>query len=180
MEAPGGARGGAAARRRLVLLRHAKSSRAEPGLADADRPLDARGQRDAGAVGRWLAAAVGPPDLVVCSTARRTRETWADAVAAAPDVLADVPVHLEPRVYEAWPDTLLDLLHDLPADVGTAVLLGHSPGVPDLAERLNRGSGTGPVGDFPTGALALLGVEGPWTDLGPGTAHLEAYVVPRG
>ncbi|SEQ01606.1 SixA phosphatase family protein [Microlunatus flavus] len=165
--------------RRLVLLRHAKSSWAEAGLADADRPLNDRGRRDAAAAGRWLAAEVGRPDLVLCSTALRTRQTWSGATSAAP-LLADVPVRYEAAVYEAWSDTLLDLVRALAPDVRTAVLVGHSPGVPDLAERLNRATGTGPVGEFPTSAVAVLAVDGPWTGLGPGSASLLAYAVPRG
>lgn len=175
-----GADAGATTSRRLVLLRHAKASSDDPRLADAERPLTERGRRDAAAVGRWLAEQDLHPDLVLCSTSLRTRQTWAAALAAEPDLLADVPVRLEAGVYQAWPDTLLDLVQALPDDVGTAVLVGHSPGVPDLAERLNRASGAGPVGDFPTSAVAVLDVAGAWGDLGPGTASLAAYAVPRG
>lgn len=175
-----GAEDGAAASRRLVLVRHSKASSDDPRLSDAERPLTDRGRRDAAAVGRWLAAQDVHPDLVLCSTSLRTRQTWGAALAAEPDLLADVPVRLEAEVYQAWPDTLLALVQALPAEVGTAVLVGHSPGVPDLAERLNRASGAAPVGDFPTSAVAVLDVVGPWGDLGPGTASLTAYAVPRG
>lgn len=175
-----GAEAGASASRRLVLLRHAKASSDDPRLDDAERPLTDRGRRDAAAVGRWLAAQDLHPDLVLCSTSLRTRQTWAGALAAEPDLLADVAVRLEPAVYQAWPDTLLALVQALPDDVGTVVLVGHSPGVPDLAERLNRASGAAPVGDFPTSAVAVLDVTGPWRELGPGTASLAAYAVPRG
>ena len=171
--------GTGAGERRLVLLRHAKAAAPEPGQRDVDRPLTARGLADAAAVGAWLAAHLGRPDLVLCSPAVRTRQTWSGAVGAAAN-LAAADVQLEPSVYEAWPDTLLDLVRAVPDDRATVVLVGHAPGVPALAERLNRASGTGPVGDFPTSALAVLGTSGPWDDLGPGSAALEAYVVPRG
>jgi len=164
--------------RRLVLLRHAKSSW-DHDLPDAERPLSGRGRRDAAAAGHWLAAHVGRPDLVLCSPAVRTRRTWARACEAEPDLL-EAPVRLEPAVYQAWSDTLLALLQEQPDEARTVVLLGHSPGVPDLAERLNRGSGTAPVGDFPTSATAVFTVTGPWSALGPGSAALEAYAVPRG
>ncbi len=149
-------------------------------FSDAERPLTARGRRDAAAVGRWLVAQDVRPDLVLCSTSLRTRQTWASALEAAPQQLADVPVRLEAPVYQAWSDTLLDLVRGLADDVGTVVLVGHAPGVPDLAERLNRGTGDAPVGDFPTSALAVLHVTGSWSGLTPGTASLAAYAVPRG
>ena len=166
-------------RRRLVLLRHAKSSW-DHELPDVDRPLSGRGRRDAAAAGHWLAAHVGRPDLVLCSTAVRTRQTWARVCEAEPDVLGPAAVRFEDAIYEAWTETLLDLARALPDDVATAVLVGHGPGLPDLAERLNRASGDGPVGDFPTSAIAAFAVAGSWDALGPGTATLTAYEVPRG
>lgn len=165
--------------RRLVLLRHAKSSW-EHDLPDAERPLSPRGRRDAAAAGGWLSEHVGRPDLVLCSTALRTRQTWARVCEAEPDVLATVPVRFEAAIYEAWSDTLLDLARALPDDVGTAVLVGHGPGLPDLADRLNRASGDGPVGKYRTSGIAVFSVAGPWAELGPGTAGLTAYAVPRG
>ncbi|WP_204913304.1 histidine phosphatase family protein [Microlunatus spumicola] len=165
--------------RRLVLLRHAKSSR-ELDLPDVERPLSGRGRRDAAAAGHRLAALVGRPDLVICSTAVRTRQTWAQACEAEPEVLGTAPVRFEAAVYEAWSDTLLDLLRELPAAVGTVVLVGHGPGVPDLAERLNRTSGDGPLGKFRTSAIASFAVVSGWDELGPGSAVLTAFEVPRG
>lgn len=165
--------------RRLLLLRHAKSSR-EHDLPDLDRPLSPRGRRDAAATGTWLAEHVGTPDLVLCSTALRTRQTWDRVREAEPDVLGNVPVRLEAAIYEAWSDTLVDLVHGLVSEVRTAVLVGHGPGLPDLAERLNRVSGDGPIGTFRTSAVAAFSVDGSWDELGPGTARLTAYAVPRG
>jgi phosphohistidine phosphatase len=172
--------GGTAGRTpRLVLLRHAKSSW-EQGLPDADRPLAPRGRRDAVAAGHWLAEHVGRPDLVLCSTAVRTRQTWDEVCQAEPAVLRTVPVRFESTIYEAWSETLLDLVRRLPPDVGTVVLVGHGPGLPDLAERLNRGSGDGPLGEFRTSAVAVFAFDGPWDGLDPGTATLTAFAVPRG
>ena len=169
----------AAPDRRLVLLRHAKSSW-EDDLPDVERPLAPRGRRDAAEAGRWLVAHVGRPDLVLCSTAVRTRQTWAWAAESEPDVLGPVPVRHEPAIYEAWSDTLLDLARGLADEVRTAVLVGHGPGLPDLAERLNRGSGSAPLPAFRTSAVAVFGVTGPWRTLDPGTAVLTAFAVPRG
>lgn len=165
--------------RRLVLLRHSKSSR-DQGLPDAERPLSSRGRRDAAAAGSWLASHVGRPDLVLCSPSVRTRQTWARACEAEPDVLGPAPVRLEPTIYEAWSDTLLDLARAVPDDVATVVLVGHGPGLPDLAARLNQVSGDGPLGKFRTSAVASFLVYATWAGLGPGTAALTAYEVPRG
>lgn len=165
--------------RRLVLLRHAKSSWGE-NLPDAQRPLSERGRRDALAAGRWLVDHVGRPDLVLCSTAVRTRQTWARVTEAAPDLLGTVPVRFEGAIYEAWSDTLLDLVRALPTEVATVVLVGHGPGLPDLAERLNRVTGDGPLGRYRTSGTAVFAVAGAWADLGPATTTLTAYAVPRG
>lgn len=165
--------------RRLVLLRHAKSSW-EQDLPDFARPLSTRGRRDGLEAGHWLAEHVGRPDLVLCSTAVRTRQTWARVCEAEPDVLGTVPVRFEEAVYEASSDTLLDLVRALADDVATVVLVGHGPGLPDLAERLNRVTGSGPIGKYRTSGIAAFAVDGAWSDLGPGTASLATFAVPRG
>ena len=175
----GGQRGASTpSQRRLVLLRHAKSSWKHD-LPDEERPLSGRGRRDALEAGRWIAAHVGRPDLVLCSTAVRTRQTWAQACEAQPHVLGPVPVRFEAAIYQASSDTLLRLVRQLPTEVLTAVLVGHATGVPDLAEGLH-GPGHGPVGDFPTSAVAAFTLTGAWTDLGTATATLKSYAVPRG
>ena len=108
--------------RRLVLLRHAKS--AWPDVPDIERPLGKRGQRDAPRAGRWLRQAGYLLDLVVCSTARRTRETWQLAVA---ELGASPPVRFEPRVYGAGTAELLDLIRETPDEVETLQVVGHEP-----------------------------------------------------
>jgi phosphohistidine phosphatase len=173
--------------RKLVLLRHAKSAWPE-GVPDHDRPLAPRGRRDAPAMGRWLRAAGDVPDLVVCSTARRTRETWE---LAQPALKATPQVSFERRVYEATAAQLLGLVHGAPPVVRTLLIIGHAPGIPDLALML---AGTAPpaAGDavppaaaqrmnakFPTAAIAVLELTGRWDRLGPGTARLTAFVTPR-
>lgn len=165
--------------RRLVLLRHAKSSW-EQELPDADRPLSPRGRRDAFAAGHWLAEHVGRPDLVLCSTAVRTRQTWTRVCEAEPAVLGTAPVRFEATIYEASSDTLLNLVRRPPDEVATVVLVGHGPGLPDLAERLNRAAGEGPIGQYRTSAITVYTTSGAWHELAPGTATLIAYEVPRG
>ena len=169
---------GAEADRRLVLLRHAKSSW-EDDLPDVERPLAPRGRRDAAEAGRWLAAHVGRPDLVLCSTAVRTRQTWARVAEAEPDALGPVEVRLEPSIYEAWSDTLLDLARTLPApsDGGPR---RPRPRPPRPRGTTDRGSGSGPLPAFKTSAIAVFAVTGPWRTLDPGTAALTDFALPRG
>lgn len=154
----------------LVLLRHAK---AEPHRHDdVTRVLAPRGRADAAAAGEWLRGQGLVPDRVVCSPAARTRETWELAAVAAPD-----PVYDE-RVYDATAEELREVLQETPEDVAVLVLVGHNPGVEQLAwqldddpqarERTDRG--------LPTCALAVFGVDG-WDLEG---AALRELVVPRG
>ncbi|MFK0219352.1 SixA phosphatase family protein [Streptomyces vinaceus] len=165
---------------RLVLLRHAKSAWPE-GVPDHDRPLGPRGLRDAPEAGRLLARTVGAPDLVLCSPARRTRQTW-DLAAAELD---RVPrLRHDPRLYAADAQDLLDVVREVPSEVGTLLLVGHNPGMEELALLLAGAA----VGDalervrtkFPTSAVAVLSLRGPWPDLGRGTALLTDVAVPRG
>jgi phosphohistidine phosphatase len=181
---------GAGAGRRLVLLRHAKS--AWPDMPDHERPLARRGQRDAPVMGRWLRAAGLVPDLVICSTARRARETWQ---LAQPGLGAAPPVRFDGRVYEASAAALLDLIRHEPGAAETLLVVGHDPGVPGLALALaaaapdvypGGGSGAVPAGmfdrmraKFPTAAIAVFGCTGSWDGLGPGSARLARFITPR-
>lgn len=167
---------------RLVLLRHAKS--AWPDVADHERPLGPRGLRDAPAAGRWLRDAGFSPALVICSTARRARETWA---LAAGQLGAGVPVRFEERVYAAEPEDLLEVVSEVPEEVRTLLLVGHNPGLEDLAVRL-AGEAADPTEaqeierlsqKFPTSAIAVLACPGPWRELAMGSARLTRFAVPR-
>ena len=165
---------------RLYLLRHAKSSWDDPQLADHDRPLAPRGQRAVAALRKHLTALADGPDLVLCSSARRTTMTLAGIAAALP---AGVDTRIEDRLYAASATQLLARLHDVPDEVGAVMLIGHNPGLEDLAELLvasgDEDAREAMAAKFPTGALATLGVTGPWADLAPATARLETFVVPR-
>jgi phosphohistidine phosphatase len=149
--------------RRLLVLRHAKSDWPE-GVADHDRPLAKRGRRDAPRMGQWLAEHGYLPEVVVCSTAQRTRQTW-DLVAA--ELPGTPEVSYDPRAYGASAQTLLYLARELPADCRTALLIAHNPGVSELA-------GVG----FPTAAVAVLTFDGDWPDLEPGLARRTAFATP--
>ncbi|MFD3455232.1 SixA phosphatase family protein [Streptomyces sp. NPDC058691] len=168
--------------RHLILLRHAKSAW-PPDVPDHDRPLGARGRRDAPAAGRWLRENKHVPDLVVCSTAVRTRETWelaADALATR----ADPPVAYDERLYAATARAMLDVLRETPESVRTVLLVGHNPGVQDLALRLAGGAASDALlraaDKFPTSAVAVLTSPAPWSALTPDQAHLDEFAIPRG
>jgi phosphohistidine phosphatase len=167
---------GAETKRRLVLLRHAKSD--WPDVADHDRPLAKRGRRDAPVVGDWLGRSGYAPDAVVCSTARRARETWelaAGGLAAAGGAAPEV--RYEPRVYEASVLGLLMLVREFPAGWRTALIVGHNPGMAELTVGLTDPPPE-PPSAFPTGAVAVLGLPGGWAEAGPGEARLLAFAAP--
>jgi phosphohistidine phosphatase len=159
--------------RRLYVLRHAKSSWDDPGLSDHDRPLAKRGRRATKPLRLYLQKHEIAPELVLCSTARRARETLERIEPA----LGAPTVRREPALYAASAEALLDRLRDVPDAVTSVMLIGHSPGIEDLADTLT-GS---PVGSkFPTAALATLELlSARWGDTGPGTAKLIDFVRPR-
>ncbi len=161
-----------------MLLRHAKS--AWPDVPDQDRPLAKRGRRDAPVIGRWLREHGYLPEVVVCSAARRTRQTW-KLVAA--ELGGSAAVTFEPRAYAATALTLLYLVRELPAASRSALLIGHNPGVSDLAASLTASpdGAAAPVPSFPTAAVAILELAGDWADLdpsAPGGGRLLAFTTP--
>ncbi|MEU3098290.1 histidine phosphatase family protein [Streptomyces sp. NPDC006967] len=174
-------RAGAGPLRRLVVLRHAKSARPE-GVTDHERPLAARGRRDAVAAGRALAEADCLPGLALCSTAVRARRTWE---LAAAQWGTPPPVRRDPRLYHGDVPGLLAVIHEVPAEVETLLLVGHNPGLEDLVLAL-AGDGLEDTlervrAKFPTSAIAALSWRGPaWRDLAPRTALLTSLTVPRG
>lgn len=164
---------------RLLLLRHAKSSWNNAQLADHDRPLAPRGLRAAETMAAHLAALDAPPDLVLCSTARRAVDTLEPLRARLP---AGTEVLLEDDLYGAPAPALLARLRLVPGDARSVLVVGHNPGLEDLVHLLGRQGDPSAVArvaaKFPTAALATLVFGGPWKDLGPGDATLEAFVVP--
>jgi phosphohistidine phosphatase len=158
--------------KRLWLLRHLKSSWGDPGLADHDRPLAPRGRKAGKRVRTWAAEHDVRPDLVLCSTALRARETL-DLVGPA---LGEPVVEFEGGIYHAWADDLLERLRRVHPEFDGVLLIGHNPGFHDLARLL---APPGPA-DFPTGALAELRIAtDDWRELRPGGAELVGVVVPR-
>jgi phosphohistidine phosphatase len=174
-------RSGTGPLRRLVVLRHAKSARPAD-TPDHARPLATRGRRDASAAGHALAEADLLPDLALCSTAVRARQTWA---LAAGQWGTPPPVRHDPRLYAAGADDLLAVVHEVPAGIATLLLVGHNPGLGNLVLEL-AGDGLGDTlkqvrTKFPTSAVAVLAWHGTgWQDLAPRTAVLTSVTVPRG
>jgi phosphohistidine phosphatase len=166
--------------RRLILVRHAKSDRTGGG-PDHDRPLANRGRRDAPVIGRWLRDAGLVPDLVICSSARRARETWE---LAAAELGSEVAVEYDRRVYDASADDLLDVATQAPEAVQRLLMVGHNPATQAFAVNL-AGSAEGDTlqqveDDFGTSALAVLEVPSKWSELTTGGARLLQFAKPRG
>jgi phosphohistidine phosphatase len=166
---------------RLMLLRHAKSDWNQ-GVADHERPLNARGRKAAPKVGATMAGHALVPDLIVASTATRVRETL-DLVRAAFE--AAPKVTYDKRIYEAEPDALIQVIHETPRDVNSLLLVGHNPGLAELAALLVA-SGKAEArlrmaAKFPTAALAVLDFKGhDWSKLAPRSGKLDRFIVPKG
>ncbi|MFE3192050.1 SixA phosphatase family protein [Nocardia sp. NPDC059240] len=161
--------------RTLILMRHGKSGYPD-GVADHERPLAPRGQREAALAGDWLRATQPAIDAVLCSSSTRTRETL-----AATGITA--PVSYEKAIYDASPHALIELVQLTDAAVETLLLIGHSPGMPWTAWELaaNRDSGAAEELSvkFPTSALAVIEFDRPWAAADPGTGELVRFHVPR-
>jgi phosphohistidine phosphatase len=160
------------AERQLLLLRHAKSSWDDPALSDHDRPLAGRGRKAAKLIGEHLRHQQVPVALVLCSSARRARETVE---------LVDPPgeIQVEREIYDASADQLLERLRGLSSDVEVAMLVGHNPAIQELAIALTRGTDDLAGRKFPTGALAMLSLAGPWQTLSPEQTELVAFITPK-
>ncbi len=165
-----------------MLLRHAKSDWSAAGQPDHARPLAARGRKTAPAIGRYMAREGLIPAAVRVSNARRTRETWelvrAALGPAAPDAVYD------PRIYDASPATLLGVIWEAGADAHPLLLVGHNPGLHELARRLTADARGNPnlalAAKFPTAALAVIDFPlERWSDVGAGRGRLERFVTPR-
>jgi phosphohistidine phosphatase len=165
----------------LYLLRHAKSSWSDPSLPDADRPLSARGRTAATLMGRYCRNHRLAPDVVLCSTAARARETLAVFDAARGQ---SAPVRFQKSLYLAGPSRMLMALRALNDRYASALLVGHEPGIRHLALEL-AGDGA-PLAmrrlgkKYPTGALAVLTFPvDRWRAVEAGEGRLESFVRPR-
>ena len=164
--------------KRIVLLRHAKSAWDDPTIRDRERPLSPRGRKAAKRVGRWAKKHGVRPQLVVCSSAVRARQTLERVLPG----LGEPAVWIEVTLYAASAETLLARIRALPEEVDEAMLVGHNPGLMDLTLLLaapgrNRRRAQENV---PTGALVELELETErWAEVAAGEARLTRFVVPR-
>ena len=163
----------------LWLLRHAKSSWDDPGLADEDRPLAPRGERAADRIRDHLEVEAIEPGLVVCSSALRARQTLARVLPALGTALE---VRIEPALYTFDAAVLLDRLHRVSPDVVSVLLVGHNPAIQELAMRVaDRGDRLDDLSrKYPTAGLAEIALpSGSWDALVDRSGELTRFVMPR-
>jgi phosphohistidine phosphatase len=169
--------------RQLLLLRHAKSSWDDARLSDHARPLNARGSRAAAVMAGEMRSLGLAPDVVLCSSARRTLQTL-----EALQPFEDTPVvEVMDELYLApWP-TLIDVLRRVPETARSALLIGHNPGLHDLALALMGATGAALGGagaqrlaeGYPTAALAEFAVASHWAGIAEGGGRLVRFLCPR-
>lgn len=168
------------ASRTLIVMRHAKSAW-DTDDADHDRPLAKRGWRDALVAGHVLREFADPIELVLCSTATRTRQTWDRAVEGGARA---TNVEYRSEIYEAESADLVGVLRAVPDELRSVLILGHVPGVEHLVSALaahDEHPGWQEMAvKYPTSAMAVLEITSTWRELDPASARLRAYLVPRG
>ena len=165
----------------LYVLRHAKSSWSDSGLPDSERPLSPRGRRAAASLARHLRTEHIRPELVLCSPARRTVETFERI---APAFGEGVRLLVDDELYGASSEELVHRLQAVPETVSSVMIIGHNPGLQNLAillagddeprtlERLRT--------KFPTGALVTLAIPNDaWRGLEAGRARVVGFIVPK-
>lgn len=165
----------------VFLLRHAKSSWDNPGLADYDRPLASRGEKAAPRMGRFLEREGLIPERVLCSGALRARQTW-DLVALS--LGTTVPTEIRPDIYHSTSGSLLNLIQGLPEKDASVLLVGHNPTFQELALLLLGHGDPNAVqkmkAKFPTAALAVLDFpDHGWSGVLPGQGRLRLFIRPR-
>jgi phosphohistidine phosphatase len=164
----------------LYILRHAKAVPHSDSRPDRDRALEDRGRGDARALAQWIAAHELRPDLVLCSPARRTRETLEELLGAFP---RPAEIRYDDELYLGDADRLLDHLRELPEGARRVLLVGHNPGLHELAQMLSDAT-SGRLADrladnLPTSGLAQFEVATGWAGLRRRGARLKALVGPR-
>ncbi|MGM0584362.1 MAG: SixA phosphatase family protein [Pseudomonadota bacterium] len=171
--------------RRLIVMRHAKSSWDDPQLPDRDRPLNARGELAAVLMGAWLDQTGLVPDHALLSPVRRVLETWARLLRGAGLSAETGPGVTEiPQLYMAGPEASLEALRAAPDSAGALLMLGHEPGGSAFLRRLHDGhpaAGAARVFEkFPTAAAVLVEMpDAPWSQAAFGQGRLVRFVAPK-
>ncbi len=166
---------------RLYLLRHAKSSWANPALADYDRPLNKRGRNDLPNVARYMIEQDYQPERILCSGAMRTRQTLAGIL---PGLTSDTSIQLLSALYEGYAPDYLIQLRQHAQNNQSVMIIGHNTGMQEIALRLITQGNPELIADietkFPTGALAVLDFDvTSWNDVSAQTATLTDFIKPR-
>src|SRR5262249_43800885 len=167
--------------RPLSIIRHAKALLPKPGMDDRTRALIERGRRDAARIGAYMAAEALVPDTVLISPSVRTQETWKFA---APAFRSSIEVVTEERLYDATVETIADLLRNTPVGVQSLLVVGHNPGLHDLALALNT-SGNAEARKqlkrkLPTAGLVIIDFAfDDWSKLSDRSGRLDRFVSPR-
>ena len=159
----------------LWVVRHAKSSWADASLSDFDRPLNERGLSDGKRMVRWMRKQPQRPAWLISSDARRARDTA--AYVADGYRIDDANATFDHRLYEPTPESVLEVVRELPAACPSAALVGHNPGFSDFVNAL---VGRAAIDQMPTFGIALLSVPAPWIDVRFGCAQLIEIVTPKG
>lgn len=166
---------------RLLLLRHAKSDWGDATLQDIDRPLNSRGKTAALRMARYLRENGLLPNQILCSTALRTRETLARVLTSLPQ---EAQIHLLSDLYQQSEDDYLSLIRKQGGRAQNLMVIAHNPATEDTALSLAGTGDAAALADlkekFPTAALAVIDFDiSDWSELQPGTGHLERFVKPR-
>lgn len=166
--------------KKVILLRHAKSSWDNPDLDDHDRPLNKRGRACAPVIGDWLSCKDHLPSVVLCSTATRAKET----LLRMKPMLAGVhDVEYLPRLYHAAPETMLECLRSISEAHSIAMIVGHEPGMGAMARVMSQNVTARcrrAFEHFPTAAAAVLEFDvNNWKAVGYGTAEFTDFAKPR-
>lgn len=169
----------------VYLFRHAKSEWADAGLKDHERPLNERGKKAAPQMAAYMKSKKYKPDIVLCSTARRTVETF-DALKET--LGEDLDVRFEDGIYLALPQKLFERLTWLDAGIKSAMIIGHNPGMAQLAALLSRSPDEADEeklhkrmrDKFSTAALAVIKIPiNAWADLKEGRGRLADFMRPK-
>jgi phosphohistidine phosphatase len=167
--------------KKIILMRHGKSSFSDPDQDDLDRPLNARGRVASALMGAWLADAGLTAALAILSPARRARETWAKA---APNLPGEIETVEERALYMADPGTMLEIVRRAPDSAETLILVGHQPSMSAFARKMTGGKAPGgckaAFEKFPTAGVAILEVDvDDWRKVEFGAADFLDFATPK-
>jgi len=164
----------------LFLLRHADAGRGGAGLSDRDRPLSARGKREAALIGGFLKSRPESVDRVLCSGALRARQTLAGLAAV---IGSQLETDFSDALYLAEPMAILRAIWDVPETATNLLVVGHNPGIAAFADGLMASAEPAAKAayrpNFPTGSLAILSFDGPWRELAAESCRLQAFATPK-